>query len=99
MTIVKDKYFIICVSAVLISTLLWSSLNAENENEEIKGIVFDVRESENGFVFSLESSQGIYQKCFFFEEPEELMAYSISGRLSEDGNIFFVKKMTLLEYK
>ncbi len=99
MTIVKDKYFIICVSTVLISVLIWSTFNAEDENEDLKGIIFDIRESENGFIFMLESSQGTHQKCFFFEEPEELMAYSISGYLSEDGNIFFVKKMTLLEYK
>ncbi len=99
MTILKDKYFIICVSTVLIFALAWSSLNFKEEDQDIKGIVFDVRESENGFVFYLESSQGKCQKCFFNEEPEELMVYSVSGNLSDDGNILFVKKMILLEYK
>lgn len=99
MTIYKDKYFIICVSTVLIFAFAWSTLNVKEENEDIKGIVFDIRESEKGFVFTLESSQGICQKCFFHEEPEELMVYSVSGNLSEDGNILFVKKMILLEYE
>ena len=99
MTIFNDKYFIICVSIVLIFALAWSTLEKEEKNEDIKGIVFDVHESEKGFIFTLESSDGICRKCFFHEEPQELMAYSIFGNFSEDGNIFFVKKMIFLEYK
>ena len=99
MTIFKDKYFIICISTVLIFALAWSTLNVEEENEDIKGIVFDVHRSEKGFVFTLESSEGICRKCFFNEEPKNLMAYSVSGNFSENGNILFVKKMMLLEYE
>jgi hypothetical protein len=99
MTIIKDKYFIICVSTILIFAYAWSSSVFEDENEDLKGIVFDVHKSDKGFVFTLESSEGNYQKCFFHEEPEELMAYSIIGNFSENRSMLFVEKMTLLEYK
>lgn len=96
MSVFKDKYFIICISAVLIFTLLWTFDENIDESDVSRGIVYDVNESKNGFVFSFEMTDGETQRCFFSEEPMEFGFYSLSGDLSDDGNILFIEKMDLV---
>ncbi len=98
MSIFKDKYFIISVSVILIFILFWTSEKDEIHDDDIKGIVFDVKETKNGFTFFIETSDGKHEKCFFKECPEDLKSYSVRGTLSEDGTIIFVEKMIILEY-
>ena len=97
MSVFKDKYFIISVSAVLIFTLFWTMDN-ETVDDDIKGIVFDIKESKNGFTFYLETTEGKCERCFYREKPEDLKTYSVKGNFSDDNTIFFIEKMTLLEY-
>lgn len=97
MSIFKDKYFILSVSAILIFTLFWT-MDDDIEERDLKGIVFDVRESRNGFTFSVETPDGEIRKCFFRECPEIFKPYLIKGNLSDDGTILFVEKMIILEY-
>ncbi|HKM08932.1 MAG TPA: hypothetical protein VJX93_00350 [Candidatus Methanomethylophilaceae archaeon] len=93
MSIFKDKYFIISISAVLIFTLLWTFDEDIEKSDDILGIVYDVNESKNGFVFNFDLTNGKTQKCFFIEEPVEFGMYFVSGNFSDDGNIFFIEKM------
>lgn len=100
--ILKDKYFLICVSSVLLLVLAWSAINTDNDEntERISiGIVFNVRETDSGFVFSIEMSDGTIQRCYYSTEPEEFGLYSVKGDFSDDGKMFFIKEMTFLEYQ
>lgn len=52
------------------------------------GIVHDVRETENGYVFFFAGADGEDMKCWSAECPPAGLA-EISGRMSGDGGIFF----------
>jgi hypothetical protein len=97
MSIFRDKYFLISLSAIIIFTLFWT-MDDNIAEDNIKGVVFDIKESKNGFVFYLETSDGKCEKCFFKDRPENLKTYSVKGIYSEDESIFFIEKMILLEH-
>lgn len=66
--------------------------------DDIKGVAYDIKESKNGFVFYLETSDGKCEKCYFKDRPENLKTYSIKGKYSDDESIIFVERMILLEH-
>lgn len=95
----RDRYFITGLFLVLLFSLIWVSVNGEEENKEnTEGIVHDVRKTENGFVFLMDFSDGTTQKCFSREKPKNMSVYRVNGEYSEDGSMFFVKNMILIEY-
>lgn len=96
MSVLRDKYFLLCAAAAFIliaSSFFWDS---EDDGNGEAGIVRDVRESENGYVFSLEGPDGEEFRCFSKTEPEEGFAYSVEGSWSDDGTMLFVSSMELL---
>ncbi|MDN5357191.1 MAG: hypothetical protein PWR17_360 [Candidatus Methanomethylophilaceae archaeon] len=100
--VLTDKYFFISVSLMLVLVLVWSALNVDvkQENEDqITCIVFDIRETGNGFVFMIETSDGLKYKCFYFDRPIEFGLYGISGNFSDNKSILFVDKMVLMEHQ
>ena len=60
---------------------------------DITGIVHDIRETTNGFTFTIDTSNGDSKKCFSREMPRELGYYGICGNYSDDGTIFFISHM------
>lgn len=93
MSILRDRYFLLCAAAAFIlisSSFFWDS---GDDNSGEAGIVRDVRESENGYVFSLEDCGGEEICCFSKTEPEEGGAYSVKGSWSDDGTMLFVSSM------
>lgn len=100
--ILKDKYFIILISLVLVFILAWSVLDTKTENKDcdrMLGIAFDVRETESGFVFSVEISDGSSYRCFYEECPDELGVYFFYGNFSQDKGLIFLEKMVSAEHK
>ena len=101
--ILKDKYFFLSVSLLLAFVLAWSVLNTnserENKYDDVVCIVFDIKETENGFVFMLETSDGSKFRCFYSVRPIELGLYMVSGNFSDDGSLTFIKKMVLAEHQ
>lgn len=96
MDVLKDRYFLICIAAVFIlvaSSFFW---NNDGEEEGTSGIARDVKETENGFVFSLEDSSGEEMRCFSKERPEPGAVYRAEGSLSEDGTMLFISSLELL---
>lgn len=100
MKIINDKYFLTCISIlmiILISVFLTSEETMEdNFNSDIRGIVYDVKQTLNGYTFSFQDTDGNFIKCYYKEMPKEL-TYCISGNYSKDGSIFFVKEMKLIQ--
>jgi hypothetical protein len=93
MRILRDKYFLLCAAAAFIlisSSFFWDS---EDGGSGEAGIVRDVNESENGYVFSLEDCNGEEIRCFSKTEPVEGEAYSVKGSWSDDGTMLFVSSM------
>lgn len=97
MSIFKDKYFIISISVILILILFWTT-DENIDDDDLKGIVHDIKESKNGYTFNIETPDGENRKCFHRECPENLKLYSVKGTLSDDGTILFIEKMIILEY-
>lgn len=92
--ILKDKYFLFCL---LVSVIVIVSVNLNGSVEEgYVGIVTDVNESANGFVFILNDTDGNRIKCFCREEPETDAVYLIKGDFSDDNTILFISSMSVL---
>lgn len=91
---VKDKYFLLCLAAAFI--LLCSSFDNDMTDTKEIGIVYEITESKNGFVFCFENTDGEKMRCFSRSEPEEGSVYEISGNWSDDGTMFFTDFMTKL---
>lgn len=100
--ILRDKYFIISASLALVLVLAWSVSDEEKENDgghRALGIAFDIKETENGFVFSAEMSDGSSYRCFYKDRPDELGIYFFYGDFSEDSGLIFLKKMVFAEHE
>jgi len=96
MNILRDRYFLICVAAAFIliaSSFFWDSGEGEGG---VAGIARDVKETENGFVFSLEDASGEETRCFSKDRPEPGAAYRVEGSMSDDGTMLFVSSLELL---
>ncbi len=94
--ILKDKYFLLCLAVAFI--ILSSSLFSDGggSSDRTVGVVYDIRETENGFVFDLYDSDGKTMKCFSRNGPEEGGVYEVGGTESDDGTMFFTNSMVKL---
>jgi hypothetical protein len=99
--ILRDRYFIISISLLSVFMIAWSVSDArtEGESDRVLGIAFDVRETENGFVFSVETSDGSLFKCFYEKCPDDLGVYFFYGDFSKDNELIFLKNMILAEHE
>lgn len=93
--ILNDKYFILCIATAFI-ILSSTFFVAADDPRSMIGMVSEVDESENGFVFVFDDSSGERVRCFTRDRPEKGAAYEISGDWSDDGTMVFVGSMKKL---
>ncbi|MDR0309230.1 MAG: hypothetical protein LBH88_00510 [Candidatus Methanoplasma sp.] len=60
------------------------------------GMVYNIKETQNGYTFSFDDTDGNVSRCFHYNEPIEFEVYSIKGTMSNDGNIMFVSSMDVI---
>ena len=65
----------------------------EPEDSMILGLAVDIRSAQNGYIFTIEDTDGEMIKCFTSFEPSKNEVYSIKGTYSEDGSMFFVSSI------
>lgn len=90
-----DRYVLLCVS-ISVVILVITFFSPEDENEETIGIVYEVKETQNGYTFFFADDNGDKRKCFNRVEPIEYEIYSIKGTFSDDRSMFFVSSMDIL---
>ena len=93
-----DRYSLLClsISAIMILTVFISPEEPE-EDEVMIGIVFDVKQSQNGFTFTFEDIEGGTTRCFFRIEPAVFTVYEVTGAFSDDGSMLFVDSMKIVQ--
>ncbi len=92
-----NRYVVLAVAVVAVVALfLVFSGNPLMDFDE-RGIVHDVKRTSNGYTFQMDCSDGTFMKCFSREGVSELGHYGVSGSFSEDGSIFFVSSLVLLD--
>lgn len=92
----SQKYYFIGVSVILVVGIMFVFSDGRLAEYDYTGIVHSVSESENGFTFYLDTSNGTI-RCFFRNSPVELGWYAVAGSLSDDGSMFFVSYMQCLD--
>jgi hypothetical protein len=65
----------------------------EPQNDDVIGIIYEIKQTQNGFTFTLDESNGEKMKCFTRVEPAEYSICTVKGSLSDDRSIFFVSSM------
>ena len=91
------KYAIIGFSVVLVTMLFLSfSGDVEDDGYDMTGIVHDVKKSDSGFVFYLDTVDETF-RCFDEACPVELGFYGVRGSFSDDGSIFFIESISCLD--
>jgi len=92
--IVKDRYFLICISIFLVILVSFFVIpNEDNKDQKIQyGFVYGIKESSNGYVFQFQNMDNDIMKCYYQYEPKETF-YMMEGNISDDGSIFFVSYM------
>lgn len=98
-----NKYIILTILIIaLISLLTVADLTtdptgiSEEENGHL-GLISNIEKTDNGFLFDLTDVEGDTIRCFFDEGVEKTDRLQIlTGRFSEDNEIFFVN--TIHEY-
>jgi hypothetical protein len=91
-----DRYSLLCVSIALIIIITVFVNQEEPKNEDKIGIVHSIKETQNGYTFMLDDSEGSRMKCFARAGPSEFCVYVVRGSFSEDGNMFFVSSMNMV---
>ncbi len=94
---VVNRYIVLGFSLVLILGSFVVLFDPDSVSYDYTGIVSDVKESTNGYVFQMHTSDHEDIRCFSYEKPKELGYYAISGEMSDDGNIFFVSYLYNLD--
>ena len=91
MTVSKDKYLIVSLicSLILISFSFFDCFDMNNDNVKI-GIVSEVRETGNGFVFQFIDDSNITYSCFWKEKPEVHSIYEIKASFSDSKSMIFI---------
>ena len=88
-----DRYSLLCVTVSLMILVAVFIDRDEPEDEDVFGVVYDIKTTKNGYTFFFEDSDGGRTSCFARTEPTEYGVYSIRGSFSDDGGIFFVNSM------
>ena len=88
------KMYVILGLSVIAAAALFASFDWNDPLDyDASGIVHDIKETGNGYVFKLFTIQGFDIKCFSSSEPLDLGHYGITGNSSSDSSIFFVSAM------
>jgi DNA polymerase II small subunit/DNA polymerase delta subunit B len=97
MSMLRDRYVLIAIAAVLIvsAVCLTDAVEEPATDTEITGIVSDVRKTQNGVTVLVTDSSGTATKCFSPEDIAGGSVCSVSGRFSDDGNILFASRVTI----
>lgn len=92
--IIKDRYFLICISISLVIIISFFVIPDEDDQDQKfqYGFVYEIKESSNGYVFQFQNMDNHSMKCYYQYEPKETF-YMIGGNISDDGSIFFVDYM------
>ena len=91
-----NKYVLTAIVTLLISFTFVQFSDINGINYDHSGIVHDVNQSNKGYTFYIETTKGDI-RCYNSEEPFEYGYYRIKGNYSEDGTMFFVESMKLLD--
>ena len=92
-----DKYLIICCfSFIIVFSFAFMYNGVEGSDDDIIGVVIEMRESDSGFVFDIEDCSGMQYHCFAKNQIERNGVYRLSGSFSKDNSIFFVSEMMRL---
>ena len=97
MNILRDKYVLTALAAVLIvsAICLTDAAPEPAPGTETTGVVSDVKRTQSGFTFLLTDAAGTPTKCFYPEEVPDGSVCSVAGRFSDDGSILFVSRLTV----
>ncbi len=93
----RDKYLLIAVlcSVVLI---IFSFVPSDEDDEDcMTGIVSNVKESSNGYIFDFMDENGDQIRCFSKQILNSDSVYEISGSFSDDKTIFFISSFSLCQ--
>ncbi len=92
--IIKDRYFLICISISLVIIISFFVIpDEDDQDQEFQyGFVYEIKESSKGYVFQFQDMDNQIMKCYYQYEPKEIF-YMIKGGMSDDGSIFFVDYM------
>lgn len=91
------RYAAVGAAVIVVAlTLVTFSGDSFRDDPDVTGIVCDIRESTNGFTFTLITHDGEV-RCFSQDRPVELSYVGVSGSYSDDGGILFVERLTDLE--
>jgi hypothetical protein len=92
-----NKYIVLGLSVIMVISVFLIFERNDIEDYDISGIVHDVRESTNGWMFYVSTPDGSDIRCFFKERPVDMGHYGVAGDPSDDGGIFFVSSMELFD--
>jgi hypothetical protein len=94
--VLSDRYMLIGLAlamVVVLSTLVVPS--GGDHDEGLVGFADDIRDSSNGFVFDLHTTDDETIRCFFSEYPPTGVCI-VNGRFSDDGRMLFIDSMEML---
>ena len=91
-----NKYVLTGIVVLMMSFVFIQFSILNDMDYDHSGIVHDVNKSSNGYTFYIETIEGDIH-CYNSEEPFELGHYEINGHYSEDGSMFFIESMRLLD--
>ncbi len=82
----------------VVSMLLIIAYYSDEDNIEYDydGIVHSISQSKNGFTFTFDTDDRSF-RCYHSESPVDLGHYRIKGTFSDDGNIFFIEFIKLMD--
>ena len=93
----SKRYAAVGLAVVLVTVLFVTfSEDKEDDDYDLTGIAYDIRESSNGFTFYIDTIDSKI-RCFSRTVPVDLGYYGLKGSFSDDGSIFFVEALTSLE--
>lgn len=93
--LLKDRFFLLCVVTSMV-IIISSSFVSHDDSDGNIGIIHDVSSSSSGYVFIFDDSHGDSVKCFSAQRPCENSVYSIEGKYSDEGSIFFVSSLIVI---
>lgn len=91
-----DRNLLLILSAISVILLFSMFDTGAESNWDHSGIAYDIRESPSGYTFSFDTSTETF-RCFHSTCPVELGYYRICGEFSDDGSMFFVSDMFLMD--
>jgi len=100
--ILNDKYVLFSLASICVIVMVCAMVpfNAEgvdgNGMTEMTGMISNPAPSQNGVVFEITDLNGNVFRCFYGSEMPEMPALCrVIGNFSSDGNIFFVRSITV----